>query len=203
MTKANWNYPTAIKFGPGRIAELPDALKTAGISRPLLVTDAGLVNLPVTQNTIALLKAAGFAVGVFADVKPNPISANVEAGIKVLREAAETWGRMAAEAVDVRGLDAVLYAGDDNVDERRGVGSGTGQWEFMLRQATGLTQVQAPTGTHGSARPLPNGRRIDDFRQRGLRRRGPGHVFDTPSDHHAFVQDFIYRRLRPGATLPR
>lgn len=86
MTKANWNYPTAIKFGPGRIAELPEALKAAGIARPLLVTDAGLVNLPVTQNTIALLKAAGIPVGVFADVKPNPISANVEAGIKVLRE---------------------------------------------------------------------------------------------------------------------
>ncbi|UJW84937.1 iron-containing alcohol dehydrogenase [Devosia sp. SL43] len=86
MTKANWNYPTAIKFGPGRIAELPEALNTAGISKPLLVTDAGLVNLPVTQNTIALLKAAGIPVGVFADVKPNPISANVEAGIKVLRE---------------------------------------------------------------------------------------------------------------------
>ena len=30
MTKANWNYPTAVKFGPGRIAELPEALKTAG-----------------------------------------------------------------------------------------------------------------------------------------------------------------------------
>jgi alcohol dehydrogenase len=86
MTKANWNYPTAVKFGPGRIAELPDALKTAGISKPLLVTDAGLVNLPVTQKTIQLLKDAGIPVGVFADVKPNPISANVEAGIKVLRE---------------------------------------------------------------------------------------------------------------------
>jgi alcohol dehydrogenase len=86
MTKANWNYPTAIKFGPGRIAELPDALKTAGITRPLLVTDSGLVNLPVTQNTIQLLKNAGIPVGVFADVKPNPVAANVEAGIKVLRE---------------------------------------------------------------------------------------------------------------------
>jgi alcohol dehydrogenase len=85
MTKANWNYPTAVKFGAGRIAELPEALKTAGIKKPLLVTDAGLANLPVTQNTLALLKAAGVDPGLFADVKPNPIAANVEAGIQVLR----------------------------------------------------------------------------------------------------------------------
>ncbi len=83
--KSNWNYPTSVKFGAGRIAELPDALKATGISKPLLVTDAGLVNLPVTQNTIKLLRDAGYEVGVFADVKPNPISANVNAGVEVLR----------------------------------------------------------------------------------------------------------------------
>jgi alcohol dehydrogenase class IV len=85
-TRANWNYPTAVRFGAGRIKELPEALRTAGISRPLLVTDAGLVNLPVTQNTLQLLRDAGIPVGAFADVKPNPIAANVEAGIKVLRD---------------------------------------------------------------------------------------------------------------------
>lgn len=86
MTKANWNYPTAVRFGAGRIAELPDALKVAGIKKPLLVTDAGLAALPVTQKVLADLKAGGIEVGLFSDVKPNPISANVEAGIKVLRE---------------------------------------------------------------------------------------------------------------------
>ena len=85
MTKANWNYPTSVRFGAGRIAELPDALKAAGISKPLLVTDAGLVNLPVTQNTLKLLRDAGLTPGVYADVKPNPISANVNAGVEVLR----------------------------------------------------------------------------------------------------------------------
>jgi alcohol dehydrogenase len=83
--KANWNYPTAVRFGPGRIAELPEALKAAGIAKPLLVTDAGLVNLPVTQSVLALLKTAGIEAGVFADVKPNPIAANVNAGIEALR----------------------------------------------------------------------------------------------------------------------
>jgi alcohol dehydrogenase class IV len=85
-TKSNWNYPTAVRFGAGRVAELPDALKATGIKKPLLVTDAGLVNLPVTQSTIKLLKDAGIEVGVFADVKPNPISANVNAGVEVLRK---------------------------------------------------------------------------------------------------------------------
>lgn len=85
VTKANWNYPTAVRFGAGRIKELPEALKAAGITKPLLVTDAGLVNLPVTQSTLTLLREAGIAVGVFADVKPNPVAANVEAGIAVLR----------------------------------------------------------------------------------------------------------------------
>jgi alcohol dehydrogenase len=85
VTKANWNYPTAVRFGAGRIRELPEALRAAGIAKPLLVTDAGLVNLPVTQSSLALLREAGIEVGVFADVKPNPVAANVEAGIAVLR----------------------------------------------------------------------------------------------------------------------
>ena len=37
----NWNYPTSIRFGAGRIRELPDACKAVGLKRPLLVTDPG------------------------------------------------------------------------------------------------------------------------------------------------------------------
>ena len=84
--KSNWNYPTSIRFGAGRIAELPDALKVAGIKKPLLVTDGGLAALPVTQNTLKLLRDAGIDAGLFADVKPNPISANVNAGVEALRQ---------------------------------------------------------------------------------------------------------------------
>jgi alcohol dehydrogenase class IV len=83
--RANWNYPTAVRFGAGRVAELPEALKAVGIVKPLLVTDAGLVNLPVTQDTLKLLRNAGVEVGLFADVKPNPPAANVEAGVAALK----------------------------------------------------------------------------------------------------------------------
>jgi alcohol dehydrogenase class IV len=83
--RSNWNYPTAVRFGAGRISELPDALKAVGIKKPLFVTDAGLANLPVTQNTLKLLRDAGVAFGVFSDVQPNPPGANVDAGVAVLK----------------------------------------------------------------------------------------------------------------------
>ena len=54
----NWSYPTAIKFGAGRIKELADACKSAGISRPLLVTDKGLASLPITTQALDILDAA-------------------------------------------------------------------------------------------------------------------------------------------------
>jgi alcohol dehydrogenase class IV len=82
---ANWSYPTAIRFGPGRIKELAEACRTAGIARPLLVTDAGLAKLPITNRAIGLLKEAGIPVAMFAEVQPNPVDANVEAGIAAFR----------------------------------------------------------------------------------------------------------------------
>jgi alcohol dehydrogenase class IV len=82
---ANWSYPTAIRFGPGRINELAEACRAAGIARPLLVTDAGLAKLPITSRALGLLKEAGLPVAMFAEVQPNPVDANVEAGIAAFR----------------------------------------------------------------------------------------------------------------------
>ena len=83
---ANWSYPTAIRFGPGRIKELAEACKSAGINRPLLVTDAGLAKLPITQMALDLIEQAGMKVAMFADVQPNPVDANVDAGVAVFRD---------------------------------------------------------------------------------------------------------------------
>ncbi len=79
---ANWSYPTAIRFGAGRIQELAAACVAAGIKRPLLVTDRGLATLPITTLTLGLLEAAGLGRALFADVDPNPNEKNLEAGIK-------------------------------------------------------------------------------------------------------------------------
>ena len=82
---ANWSYPTAVRFGPGRIKELADAFRAAGITRPLLVTDAGLAKLPITEKALGLLKEAGLPVALFSDVQSNPVESNVEAGLAVFR----------------------------------------------------------------------------------------------------------------------
>jgi 4-hydroxybutyrate dehydrogenase len=82
---ANWSYPTAIRFGAGRIAEIADACKATGIEKPLLVTDRGLAGLPITTNTLALLEQAGLGNALFADVDPNPNENNLAAGIEAYR----------------------------------------------------------------------------------------------------------------------
>ncbi|TAN01361.1 MAG: iron-containing alcohol dehydrogenase, partial [Rhizobiaceae bacterium] len=81
MLTSKWNYPTTVRFGPGRIRELPEVLQAAGIKRPLFVTDPGLAKLPVVARTLKLLSDAKIPCGVFSEVKPNPVESNLTAGI--------------------------------------------------------------------------------------------------------------------------
>lgn len=83
--KGNWNYPTAIRFGAGRIKELPQACSAAGIARPLLVTDPGLAKLAMVQDALKACAGAGLGVALFSDVKANPVAKNVADGLAVFR----------------------------------------------------------------------------------------------------------------------
>lgn len=83
---ANWNYPTPIRFGAGRINEIADACKSVGIKKPLFVTDRGLKDLPITQSALDLLEAGGMGRALFADVDMNPTGENVDAGLLIYRE---------------------------------------------------------------------------------------------------------------------
>jgi alcohol dehydrogenase class IV len=79
----NWSYPTAIKFGVGRISELAEHAAGAGLKKPLLVTDKALASLPITAAALDVLEKAGMGRAVFSDVDPNPNEANMTAGIAV------------------------------------------------------------------------------------------------------------------------
>lgn len=77
----DWNYPTRIRFGRGRLAELPDACKELGITIPLLVTDPGIAKLPIALELTGILKRGGVTAEVFCDVTGNPTLDNVKAGV--------------------------------------------------------------------------------------------------------------------------
>lgn len=81
----NWSYPTTMKFGAGRIAELPDACAAAGMKNPLLVTDKGLADLPITLATLDITEAAGLGRAMFSEVDPNPNEKNLDAGVAAFK----------------------------------------------------------------------------------------------------------------------
>lgn len=74
-------------FGPGARQELPEAIRRLGKSKPLIVTDKGLLQFGVAAMVTDVLDKAGIPYTIFSDVKPNPTVSNVNAGIKAFKEA--------------------------------------------------------------------------------------------------------------------
>jgi alcohol dehydrogenase class IV len=78
-----WNYPTPIRFGAGRVSELQDACAELGITKPLLVTDPGIMAVgSMVEDAAALLGGCP----VYSDVQGNPTEANVMGGVAALKE---------------------------------------------------------------------------------------------------------------------
>jgi alcohol dehydrogenase class IV len=81
----NWSYPTAVKFGVGRIAELAEHCKASGIQKPLFVTDRALASLPISAQALDLMAAAGLGRAMFSEVDANPTEINMAAGIAAFK----------------------------------------------------------------------------------------------------------------------
>ncbi|MBO6782870.1 MAG: iron-containing alcohol dehydrogenase [Alphaproteobacteria bacterium] len=162
--RGNWNFPTTIWFGAGKISSLARACRTLGISRPLLATDPGLAGLPMVTGALAANEADGVPTTLFSDVKPNPVSANVFDGVAAARaagcdgviafgggsslDAGKTIALMAAQDAD--GID--LWSLEEGrkdwqaakaplptvaVPTTAGTGSETGRSTVVLNEATG------------------------------------------------------------------
>ena len=82
----NWSYPTALRFGAGRVAELAEACRDLGLSRPLVVTDRVLSALPPVAAVRAALEGAGIPHALFDAVDPNPTDENLDDGTRVYRD---------------------------------------------------------------------------------------------------------------------
>ncbi len=83
---ANWNYPTNIRAGAGRISELADLCKQMGMHAPLLITDPGLAALPMLQSVIDSVNNSGLECGLFSNIKANPTGENVDDGVNYYRQ---------------------------------------------------------------------------------------------------------------------
>ena len=159
--KGNWNYPTAIRFGAGRVRELPDACRAMGVDRPLLVTDAGLAALPMIAAAAAACRAAGLDCEVFADVRGNPVAANVDAGVAAFRDG---------------GHDGVIaFGGGSALDVGKAVALMVGQtrpiWDFEDRadwhtrvDVAGMAPVVAVPTTAGTGSEVGRAAVITDVR---------------------------------------
>jgi len=83
--RADWNYPTAIKVGAGRIKELPGLCRSLGMHHVLLVTDPGLAQMAIVQQAVADCQSAGLGCAVFSNIKSNPTEKNVTDGVLAYR----------------------------------------------------------------------------------------------------------------------
>ena len=145
--RGNWNYPTLIRFGAGRIAELPAACKQLGMRHPLLVTDPGLANLPMVHLALAQVQSAGLDCEVFCDIQPNPVEANVTDGVEAFRRG--------------RNDGVIAFGGGSALDAGKAIALMVGQtrpiWDFEDREdwytridVAGMAPVVAVPTTSGT-----------------------------------------------------
>ncbi|MGE5048988.1 MAG: iron-containing alcohol dehydrogenase, partial [Deltaproteobacteria bacterium] len=81
------SFPTRIVYGKGSIRELPNELKRAGASRPLLVTDKGILKAGLLRFVTPLLEQAGIKAQVFSEFEQNPTDADAIRGGEAYRAA--------------------------------------------------------------------------------------------------------------------
>ena len=157
----NWGYPTSIRFGAGRIRELPDACRELGVERPLLVTDPGLAALPMVAEAVAACEEAGLVAAIFSDVRGNPVEANVEDGLAAFR---------------VGDHDGVIaFGGGSALDAGKAIALMVGQsrpiWDFEDREdwwtrvdEAGMVPVVAVPTTSGTGSETGRASAITDTR---------------------------------------
>lgn len=77
--------PRIMRIGPGASTELPEVLRSLGLSRPLVVTDSFIADQPFFDRLLTALEEGGCTTGVFTGTVPDPTTTVVDQGVEVLR----------------------------------------------------------------------------------------------------------------------
>jgi alcohol dehydrogenase len=86
MTTSCFYMPSVNVIGQHSVNDVPGYLKAWGFQRVLIVTDKGVSGLGMTDMLVKILAQENIATAVYDGTYPNPTTANVEAGLTLLRE---------------------------------------------------------------------------------------------------------------------
>ena len=86
MNNSNWNYPTTVWFGQGRVKDLHIACKNLSITKPLFVTDQDLAKTDLVKKIISDSNLKSLSINVFSNIKGNPVGSNVDEGVKAFKK---------------------------------------------------------------------------------------------------------------------
>ena len=122
MTPFEWNFPTKICYGPGRIKEV-GAIAAAYGKKAMIATYAKGTPLdPIVDVVEASLKAAGMEVVIFTGIEPNPRAQTIDKAIE----------RFVAEKCDI----VVALGGGSVIDGAKYIAatafSGGQCWDYVV-----------------------------------------------------------------------
>ena len=87
----NYFLPPRIEFGDGTIQNLGEHVKAFDGKKPLLVSDAGVINAGILAKAVEALDAVGLSHATYSDIEPNPTDISITDGVEAYK----------AEACDV------------------------------------------------------------------------------------------------------
>ena len=119
----SYHNPTAIEFGWGALARLPELVQTLGGRRALLVGDPGVAKAGLVDRVVAVLGAA-LPVVVFTDVESDPDARSVDAGVELAkaRGCDVIIGIGGGSAMDVAKSIGLMLTNPGNIRDYAGVG---------------------------------------------------------------------------------
>lgn len=123
LTSFSYHNPTAIEFGWGALARLPELVKSVGGRRALVVGDPGVAKAGLVDRVV---KALGGSVPVitFTDVESDPDARSVDAGVQLARskECDVIIGIGGGSAMDVAKVIGVMLTNPGNIRDYNGMG---------------------------------------------------------------------------------
>jgi alcohol dehydrogenase len=138
MIPFDFQSPTRIIFGPGKLAELGQVAAGLGAQRVMVVSDPGIIAAGHTPRGIASLEGAGIAVMLFDGVEENPTTDHVDVGLQVAKEFKPQLlvGLGGGSSMDcAKGIN-FLYSCGGRMSDYRGEGKATGPLLPMIAVPT-------------------------------------------------------------------